>query len=222
MLKAFPYLKLEQSSDIEISVYKRCFYFAGNHTVPRSEDYSFLKKEPPIYLGGYYLLPLNLYLKTFRNLFHLSPQVLDTRNELLCNEIKSQTNSVAVHVRRGDLKVEVYAYGKPASSTYFKNAIAHFKDSHFYFFSDEPSWVTQELIPMLPLSKNFKVVDINGSDKGYMDLYLIAYCKHQITSKGSLGKYGALLMDTPEKTVILCDDETQYSWKPLFYNPIFM
>ena len=118
-----------------------------------------------------------------------------------------------MHVRRGDLKVEVYAYGKPASSDYFKNAITYFKDrkAYFYFFSDEPDWVSQTLLPLLPLSDNYKVVSINGSDKGYMDLYLIAYCKHQITSKGSLGKYGALLMDNPRKTVILCDDETEYS-----------
>lgn len=218
LLKAFPYLKLEQASNMDISIYKREYYYPGNHTVPRSEDYSFLEKNPPIYLGGYYLLPLELYLNTFRKLFHLNPQILDIPNNLLCEEIKSQTNSIAVHVRRGDLKIEVYAYGKPASSDYFKNAITYFKDrkAHFYFFSDEPDWVSQTLLPLLPLSDNYKVVNINGSDKGYMDLYLIAHCKHQITSKGSLGKYGALLMDNPRKTVILCDDETEYSWKPLF------
>ena len=32
-----------------------------------------------------------------------------------------------------------------------------------------------------------------------MDLFLIARCKHQITSKGTLGKYGALLGDNSEK-----------------------
>ncbi len=65
--------------------------------------------------------------------------------------------------------------------------------SFFYFFSDEPDWVRDELIPQLYLTEgNCKIVDINGSDKGYMDLFLIARCKHQITSKGTLGKYGAL------------------------------
>ena len=80
-----------------------------------------------------------------------------------------------------------------------------------------------ELIPQLYLTEsNCKVVDINGSDKGYMDLFLIARCRHQITSKGTLGKYGALLGDNPEKTVVLCDDKVEYPWKELFLNPVFL
>ena len=65
---------------------------------------------------------------------------------------------------------------------------------------------------------NCKIVDINGSDKGYMDLFLIARCKHQITSKGTLGKYGALLGDNSEKMVVLCNDEVEYPWKELLQN----
>ena len=38
-----------------------------------------------------------------------------------------------------------------------------------------------------------------------MDLFLIARCKHQITSKGTLGKYGSLLGDNSEKMVVLCN-----------------
>lgn len=143
------------------------------------------------------------------------------------SEIKQNTNSVAVHVRRGDLSVEVPAYGKPASLNYFKEAIGYMKKEttapYFYFFSDEPEWVVSELIPYLELAnKNYRVVDINGSDKGYMDLFLIAYCQHQITSKGTLGKYGALLRDSVDKIVILCDDKVEYQWKGVFHNPIFL
>ena len=93
----------------------------------------------------------------------------------------------------------------------------------FYFFSDEPEWVASELIPYLEFAnENCKVVDINGSDKGYMDLFLIAYCKHQITSKGTLGKYGALLRDSADKIVILCDDKVEYQWKGVFHNSVFL
>ena len=39
--------------------------------------------------------------------------------------------------------------------------------SFFYFFSEEPDWVRDELIPQLYLTEgNCKIVDINGSDKG--------------------------------------------------------
>ena len=174
--KAFPYLSVKKASKVAVDVYKRKYYNLGNNTLSRENDFSFLQKKPPVYLGGYYHVP---------------------------------------------------AYGKPASLEYFKSAVAYMQDrdmsSFFYFFSDEPDWVRDELIPQLYLTEgNCKVVDINGSDKGYMDLFLIACCRHQITSKGTLGKYGALLEDNPEKTVVLCDDEVEYPWKELFLNPVFL
>ena len=115
----------------------------------------------------------------------------------------------------------------PASLSYFKRAVDYMEKEtvmpFFYFFSDEPEWVASELIPYLEFAnENYKVVDINGSDKGYMDLFLIAYCKHQITSKGTLGKYGALLRDSADKIVILCDDKVEYQWKGVFHNSVFL
>lgn len=227
LLKAFPYLKMQKASQLEISMYKQKYYYVGNNTTARIADFSFLEKKPPIYLGGYYLLPPEIYLSAFRSLFRMSPNILDDENLRICNEIDSKTCSVAVHVRRGDLKVEQYDYGMPPTMEYFKNAVAYFKRKFetpfFYFFSDESDWVTDELIPYLQMSdKECKVVNINGSDRGYMDLYLIAHCKHQIASKGTLGKYGALLRDNPEKIVVLCNDKLEYRWKELLQNTVFL
>ena len=227
LLKAFPYLSLDKASKNIIDIYGWKYYYTGNNTGERIDDFSFLDKVPPIYLGGYYHLPPDLWLSAFKSLYKLVPNVLDSENQAVCDQIDRCSSSVAVHVRRGDLKVEVYDYGKPATHHYFENAVQYFKDKinnpFFFFFSDEPDWVSQELIPYLKLSLDeCKVVDINGSDRGYMDLYLIAHCKHQITSKGSLGKFGALLNDNPSKLVVLCDDEIEYSWKDLLNNPVFL
>lgn len=227
LLNAFPYLRLQKASELLISVYKQKYYIVGNNTTEKLADFSFLKKEPPLYLGGYYYLPANIWLPAFRSIFKIQSDILDSNNRTLYHEIESCPCSIAIHVRRGDLKVEMYDYGKPASFCYFDSAISYCKDRmsapYFYFFSDEPDWVVDVLIPKLKLMENeCKVVDINGSDKGYMDLFLIACCKHQITSKGSLGKYGALLNDNQQKIVILCDDETEYMWKDLLHNAIFM
>ena len=79
-----------------------------------------------------------------------------------------------------------------------------------------------DLLPRLSVKDCAEVVDINGSDKGYMDLYLLAHCKHQITTKGTLGKFGALLADNPDKYVVLYNDETQQYWKMLLQNPVFI
>jgi len=53
-------------------------------------------------------------------------------------------------------------------------------------------------------------------------LFLISACAHQITSKGSLGKFGALLNDLPEKIVVLYDDSTEHVWKERLLNPVFL
>lgn len=226
LLKAFPYLKFKKASFIAIQVYKRKFHIVGNNTGERIEDFSFLDKKPPVYLGGYYHLPAAVWLPAFQRLYRIENSVLDNANSRLCEEIISRPYSIGVHVRRGDLKIEMFDYGKPASLEYFAKAVSFFKEknqnAYFYFFSDEPDWVTDELIPSLHLVNNFTIVDLNGSDKGYMDLFLMAHCLHQITSKGSLGKYAALLTDNAEKQVILCDDEIKYSWKELLHNPVFI
>lgn len=227
LLKAFPYLKVKPASKLAISVYKKKFYCQGNNTFGREDDFSFLQKTPPVYLGGYYHLPADIWLPAFKSIFKVMPDVLDEQNRLMYSEIASHPYTVAVHVRRGDLTVEIPAYGKPASLQYFQSAVQYIQQKEalpsFYFFSDEPEWVNNELIPQLHLAKgDCKVVDINGSDRGYMDLFLIACCKHQITSKGTLGKYGALLGDNPDKIVTLCDDKVEYPWKELLQNPVFL
>ncbi|WP_291594813.1 alpha-1,2-fucosyltransferase [Bacteroides sp.] len=228
LLKAFPYLKMQEASDLEVDVYKQKYYNLGNNTTHKTNDFSFLEKEPPVYLGGYYYLPSTTWLPVFKSIFRLSTSVLDKPNQALYSEIGLCHSSVAVHVRRGDLAVEIPAYGRPATVEYFQSAISYInektEESYFYFFSDEPEWVHDELIPCLNLSldKDCKIVDINGSDRGYMDLFLIANCTHQITSKGTLGKYGALLNDNMHKIVVLYDDEVEHYWRGFFKNPVFL
>lgn len=228
LLKAFPDLKMGIASSLMVSVYKQKYYNLGNNTYNKVDDFSFLEKKPPVYLGGYYYLPPEIWIPVFKETFKIGTTILDEENRKLCFDITSKPCSVAVHVRRGDLKVEIPAYGKPASMDYFKSSISYMQEKvntpFFYFFSDEPEWVQEVLIPYLKLTtnKNCIVVDINGSDKGYQDLFLIAHCMHQITSKGTLGKYGALLNDSVDKIVVLCDDETEYPWQKVFCNSIFL
>lgn len=227
LLKAFPSLSFHKSSDLELNVYRRKYYTLGNHSPETMTDFSFLERTPPVFLGGYYFLPVTVWVPMFKSLYKLDENILDKENLELCNQIKASVNSVAVHVRRGDLKEELYAYGKPASLEYFQRSVDYFNTQYekacFYFFSDEPKWVADELVPSLGLAADrFFVVSLNGSDRGYMDLFLIAYCQHQITSKGTLGKYGALLNDNPSKTVILCADQTEHHWEDVFYHAKFL
>lgn len=227
LLKAFPYLELKAASDTAADVYRRNYFYGGNNNTSRVDDFSFLDDCPPLYLGGYYHFPASVWLPAFKELYKVDLRILDEENLQICSEIQQRKSSVAVHVRRGDLKVEQYDYGMPPSMDYFKRGVSFFmeiaSDAFFYFFSDEPDWVESELLPYLGLNGiNSKVVDLNGSDRGYMDLFLMSQCKYQIASKGTLGKYAAILCDDAEKVVVLCDDPLEYRWRELLNHTEFL
>jgi len=103
----------------------------------------------------------------------------------------------ALHVRRGDLANYTLAYGQPASLRYFSNAVQLVRlaqpDARFFFFSDEPRYVHDELLPALPQGPEYVVAEGNGSDRGYEDLYLISRAQYIVASIGSLGRVAAKL-----------------------------
>lgn len=208
LLKAFPNIKISIASRIETFFYGVFSYH--NDYFDRSKLYDWLNSKPPIFLKGYYNTPAEWYLE-FRDLFPVRLQVLDEPNRLLSDEILTKENSVAVHVRLGDLSGFNPAYGEPATVSYFKEAMRYIEerkgDSFYYFFSVDPKWVEEKLIPHLDLNGNFFIVDLNGSEKGYMDAILISECKNQISSKGSLGKYGGFLCNEMQNIITVVDDQ---------------
>lgn len=221
LTKAFPNLKFHQANTFELFFYKS-FEYCNNYF--GEAPYRYIEIPPPVYLTGYYRDPLGLYAE-FPIVFSMDFSILNPGSLHVLNMIKSKSNSVAVHVRRGDLAVYNSAYGSPVDENYFNHAIEYIEskvgDSFYFFFSDEPEWVRRELIAQLKIQDNYYIVDINGSDKGYMDLYLITSCKHHITSKGSLGKYGAFLAKSD--TILLYDDESQREvWEGQHPNIVFI
>ena len=228
LLKAFPYLDFKQSNRLERSIYMRFFAFKSNWFDHIEDDLFLYDLNPPKYLGGYYHSPKEVWTNLFPKYFKVSPLVLDSCNYLLYEEIKNnRQTTVGVHVRRGDLKTFNIAYGPPADILYFQKAFSYFinkvESPFFYFFSDEPKWIEEELIDKLSITEaEYKIVNINGSDKGYMDLFLIATCSHQISSKGAFGKVGALLRDSKDKIVILINDPLEYAWEKRLLNPVYL
>ncbi|MBQ0108220.1 MAG: alpha-1,2-fucosyltransferase, partial [Phascolarctobacterium sp.] len=88
-------------------------------------------------------------------------------------------------------------YGNPTSENYFIEAMKIIKakvlDVRFFFFSDEMDYVRDRIVPFLDKDTNYSLCCDNGSDKGYLDLYLLTCCKHFICSKGSFGAFGRIL-----------------------------
>ena len=224
LLNAFPYLEFQKVSRLELFFYRA--YMHNNDYFDNINAYNYAELCPPVYLTGYYRDPEGLYCN-MRSVFSINNSVFDKRNMELLGDIKHHKSPVAIHVRRGDLSVFNSSYGAPVNSSYFNHSIAYIESKvgkcFYYIFSDEPEWVKNNLIKELSITNNYMVVAINGSDKGYYDLFLIAICNHQITSKGSLGKYGALICNNSDNIVTVYDDEFEReTWEGQYSNIIFI
>ena len=211
LLKAFPYLKFKLAPMFKTKVFEKYFANVGKYPNDLSTDWTNLT--PPKILKGYYADPEELYSDLYNETFKIDFEVvLDSDNKIIFDKISEYNESVAIHVRRGDLSTYNPAYGYPVTLQYYSDAISLFCNKldkpHFFIFSDDTVYVKNELIPSIKTDFNYTVIS-NGSEKGYMDLALISNCKHQITSKGSLGKYGALLNNNKEKIIIVSKDDNQ-------------
>jgi hypothetical protein len=83
-----------------------------------------------------------------------------------------------------------------------KVATKMFPDASFFFFSEEPSYIEQEILPRL--NPNIEVeVAKNDANKCYMDLLLLAACKHVIASQGAMGPMAFILNKHPDKKLIV-------------------
>ena len=102
------------------------------------------------------------------------------------------TQSVAVHVRRGDYllpwRYEGFGVCKPAyydaAMTIARERIAH---PHFFVFSDDPSWCA------LHLASGDVTIASSPHGDARDDLALMANCRHHILANSSLGWWGAFL-----------------------------
>ena len=109
-----------------------------------------------------------------------------------------------MHVRRGDLaKGDNPIYGG-VTDGYFLRAIEfcnrRFTPQKYFFFSDEPDWVEQNICNQL--SVPFEIVRGN---KAWEDLWLLSQCSIIVASQGSFGRVAARL--NPNALLIMCDNE---------------
>ena len=211
LLKAFPKLDFEVVNDISLNIYRHFYCYQGNY--PQSNNKDWVNLTPPVLMSGYYADPENLYSVFFQEVFRIDTNVLDEANLIIYQKIDSSL-SAAIHVRRGDLAIEtVVSYGVPVSLDYFKKSIGYLRKEkqvcHFYLFSDDKKYLTDKMIPFVKLEESEYTIVQNGADKGYVDMILMSKCNYIVTSKGTLGKYAALLNLQKRRTVIVSSDDSQ-------------
>lgn len=125
-------------------------------------------------------------------------------NENLQKNLKSieQTNSVSLHIRRGDYLTEkISKIFKITTLEYYKKAIDKIlekeKNPYFYIFSDDIEWTNANL----KISCPFHFVSQDNLED-YEELYLMSKCKHNIIANSSFSWWGAWLNNNPDKIVI--------------------
>lgn len=105
-----------------------------------------------------------------------------------------RTDSVAIHIRRGDyLKAgNQKLFGDICTLKYYQNAIQYIKSqiNHptFFIFSNDVEWVKDNL----NLRDSF-CVNGNYGEQSWMDMYLMSKCKSLIIANSTFSWWGAYL-----------------------------
>lgn len=120
-----------------------------------------------------------------------------------CAEQISSTESVSIHIRRGDYTKSRrwQNIGSICNSDYYNWAMASMNASipnaQYFIFSDDIKWVRENLnIP------NATYIDWNSGAASYNDLRLMSLCKHNIIANSSFSWWGAYLNNNEDKIVI--------------------
>lgn len=131
-----------------------------------------------------------------------SKESLSEKTKSVASDMK-RYNSVSIHVRRGDYMNGYYyeTLGKICDIAYYQRAIAAIKERvdnpHFYIFSDDQDYVTENLT-----IENATFVNFNRGNDSWQDMYLMSQCKHNIIANSTFSWWGAWLNNNPQKVVV--------------------
>lgn len=155
-------------------------------------------------IGGYW--QCEKYFKDIsgdvRKVFSFTDDMLSNKCREIACKIES-VNATSVHIRRGDylLPENAQKYSGICTEEYYKKAMDYirerFADTKFFFFSDDPEWVRDNLC-----GDGDVVVDCNTGDDSYLDIYLMSKCKNNIIANSSFSWWGAWINSNPNKMVI--------------------
>jgi hypothetical protein len=155
------------------------------------------------YLEGYfqsykYLEPIRSEL--LEEITLVNP--IDSKFSAIIKQMRN-TNSVAVHVRRGDYvndlktKSQHYTFGLEYYEAAFRKIKSLVLNPTIFVFSDDIEWVKENLKSDLPMTY---VSDPNMPD--YENFFITTYCKHNIIANSSFSYWIAWLNQNSNKIVI--------------------
>ncbi len=177
-------------------------------------------KSDHIYFFQGYWQDVKYYSWLVNNGFKINLKSKATPKELvsLCDKIRSEKDTISIHIRRGDYfsPQNVNIYGV-CDTDYFIRALSIIRkssvDSKIYVFTDDPGWVINNLhfdenvtlIPNYPISQ-------------FAYIELMSFCKHHIISNSSFSWWGAVLNNQPNSIVVAPKQWTLTSDKTIALN----
>ena len=90
-----------------------------------------------------------------------------------------------------------------------------YPDAVFFIFSNEPKWVKGWVISLMKsqikegmtkediknLERRFVLMEANSQHTGYLDMFLMSKCKHNIISNSSFSWWAAWINDNPKRLI---------------------
>ena len=130
-------------------------------------------------------------------------KMIDNHNINIAQKLDS-TNSVSIHVRRGDFS-DNPIYNGICELDYYQKAIDIIRKNalidKFYIFSNNTEWCRKHLVPLLGYI-DYTIIDWNRGRDSYKDMFLMSKCKHNIIANSTFSWWGAWLNQHPDKIVI--------------------
>ena len=129
---------------------------------------------------------------------------LSTSYNCFLEKVQS-TNSVAVHVRRGDFLKDQHDWHYILEADYYIKAIEEIKqwkkDATFYWFSNDINWVKNNV----PFASNDVFVSLDGDNADIEEMMLMKNCNHIITANSTFSWWAAWLNDHKDAIRIVPD-----------------
>lgn len=157
-----------------------------------------------IYIDGYW--QSEKYFLSIKDILLqelIAKNILSGENEKIADQIKN-SQSISLHIRRGDYVSNLITNQKHGTCglDYYEAAIQFIitkaNHPHFFVFSDDPSWVIENLKINHPTT----YINHNGVENNFEDIRLMSLCNHNIIANSTFSWWGAWLNKNENKIII--------------------
>lgn len=151
------------------------------------------------------------------------PGIPDDEENLSVLEQILSSDSVSVHIRRGDYLTS-NTFLNLSESDYYLKALGYvageIKHPTYFIFSDDINWCKQKFADLN--IRNAIFVDHNSGNQAHWDIYLMSKCKANILANSTFSWWGGWL-NNHENKIVICpaklftSDQRNHLIAPQFY-----